>query len=182
MPINNNNFVVFDFETGSTNVYQETCEPLELAAVIVSGRTLQVVEGSEFQSFIKPYDEKNLTSGALAVGGKTQEQISEYLDNIRKAPTRKEVFESFCSYLSRYRTGKNMWGNCIPVGHNIISFDLPLLNRLCIEFGKISTDGRQTILHPIHVSDTMNHCFHWFENMGVPEKTKYGLSSQLFWA
>ena len=50
--MNYNKICVFDFETDGTNV--DTLNPVQLAAVIVDPRKLELVKGGEFNSFIKP--------------------------------------------------------------------------------------------------------------------------------
>jgi DNA polymerase III epsilon subunit-like protein len=61
---NGNYLAIFDFETGGVN--PESCEVLSLGAVIVHPRKLEIVEGGEFYSVIKPEDRANVSPDALA--------------------------------------------------------------------------------------------------------------------
>ncbi len=172
MPLNHNYLCVYDFETGSPFAW--TTEPIQLAAAMVHPRTLEIVEGSEFASYIRPYVMDNVTDDALGVGGKTPAQIQELREKIRAAPSRESVFGDFCAYLKRYTKG-NQWGAPIPVGHNIINFDNIIIYRLCQEFKMLDKNLYQKIFHPFLCIDTGAILFNWWENLAEP--TKYGMDT-----
>jgi DNA polymerase III epsilon subunit-like protein len=76
--MNYRDYIVYDFETTSANPH--TTQPVQIAAVVVHGRKLEIKEGSEFQSLMKPYMTEEsckkhgvdiLEDGAVAVHGKT---------------------------------------------------------------------------------------------------------------
>ena len=50
--MNYRDYCIFDFETTSAN--PNTTQPVQLAAVVVHGRKLEIKPGTEFQSLIKP--------------------------------------------------------------------------------------------------------------------------------
>ena len=46
--------IVFDFETSAVEPESDLCDPVELAAVAIDTKTMQIVSGSEFSVFIRP--------------------------------------------------------------------------------------------------------------------------------
>jgi DNA polymerase III epsilon subunit-like protein len=148
----NRDYIVFDFETGSRNPHKT--QPTQIAAIALDGRNL-AVKGS-FNSEIKPIldDEKAVAAGvdpiedgALKVTNKTREQLA-------KAPALKSVWKKFCSFVDQYNWKKDPFFNPIPVGFNIIGFDMIIINRLCQE---------QKIFSKIHKCDVMDNMHMWTE-------------------
>jgi len=145
--MNYKDYIVFDFET--TSKYPDSTQPVQIAAVAIHGRKLEVIPNSEFQSLIKPiFDEKDcakfgvdpLEDGAVAVHGKTEAILK-----------------------------KTAWYAPIAVGHNIRGFDMPIVQRICCNepwgYGPKDKDGRrQTLFNPINIVDTMDLMFCCFEN------------------
>ena len=90
-----------------------------------------------FNSEIKPIldDDKAIAAGvdpiedgALRVTGKTREGLA-------KAPALKSVWTKFCKFVDQYNWKGEPFFAPIPVGYNIIGFDMPIINRLCEEYG-----------------------------------------------
>ena len=50
--MNYRDYIVYDFETTSANPH--TTQPVQIAAVVVHGRKLEIKKGTEFQSLMKP--------------------------------------------------------------------------------------------------------------------------------
>lgn len=167
--MNYRDFIVFDFET--TSKYPDTTQPVQIAAVVVHGRKLEIKPNSEFQSLIKPvFDEKKceklkidpLEPGAVAIHGKTEEIL-------KKAPSLKSVWSNFTDYVNEYNFKKSSWYAPIAVGHNIRGFDLPIVHRICCQepwgYGPKDKEGRrQSLFNPINIVDTMDMMFSCFEN------------------
>ena len=51
--MNYRDYTVYDFETTSPNPL--TTQPVQIAAVVVHGRKLEIKKGSQFESLMKPY-------------------------------------------------------------------------------------------------------------------------------
>ena len=129
--MNYRDYLIYDFETTSANPY--TTQPVQIAAIVVHGRKLEIKRDSEFQSLMKP--ELNvkkceklgvdpLEDGAVAVHGKTA-------DMLKKAPTIKAVWKNFIDYVNQYNFKGTNWSAPISVGYNIKGFDSIIVNRLC---------------------------------------------------
>src|SRR5688572_27609558 len=127
--MNFNNFIVFDYETGSKNPFKT--QPLQLAAVIVDGRKLQLVEGAYFNSLIQPVldDEEAQKLGLDPLEDKALEVNNLTRGELKDAPPLKNVWSKFCDFANNYNIKKTKWDAPIPVGYNI-DFDLTINNRI----------------------------------------------------
>jgi len=180
----NRDFIVFDFETGSRNPYKT--QPTQIAALALDGRDLSV-KGS-FNSEIRPLldDEEAIAAGldpiedgALKVTGKTREKLAE-------APLLKSVWTKFTKFVDQYNWKGEPFFNPIPVGYNIVGFDLIIINRLCKEFGPWDkTKDNAKLFSKVYKVDLMDNIFMWTE--GDPSvksismdslREKMGLSSE----
>ena len=137
----NRDYIVFDFETGSRN--PNKTQPTQIAAIALDGRNL-AMKGS-FNSEIKPIldDDKAIAAGldpiedgALKVTGKNRKDLA-------KAPALKSVWKKFCSFVDQYNWKKDPFFNPIPVGFNIIGFDMVIINRMCKEYGPYDETRQQ---------------------------------------
>lgn len=167
--MNYRDYIVYDFETTSANPY--TTQPVQIAAVVVHGRKLEIKEGSEFQSLIKPVFDKDkciklgidpLEDGAVAVHGKTEEILKD-------APSIESVWKNFTDYVNQFNFKGSNWSAPISVGYNIKGFDSIIVNRLCssapYKFGPIdSKRGEQDLFNRIHSIDMLDFMFALFEN------------------
>jgi DNA polymerase III alpha subunit (gram-positive type) len=156
--------MVFDFETGSR--YPETCEPIQLAACVLDSRTLKVKPDSEFQIYMRPEDDawEKLEKEALDKNKITVELLKE------KGVPQKQAWESFVNYVKKYNRKGSVFTAPIPAGHNIIAFDLPIINRLCRKYGNVDKDGNPNIFHMRDKIDLMYIAFLFFENKDEPGK------------
>ena len=158
----NRDFIVFDFETGSRNPHKT--QPTQIAAIALDGRNFSV-KGS-FNSEIKPIldDEKAIKAGvdpiedgALRVTNKTREELA-------KAPALKSVWKKFCTFVDQYNWKKDPFYNPIPVGYNIIGFDMIIINRLCKEYGQWDNSReQQKLFSKVFKVDLMDNMFMWTE-------------------
>ncbi|NDD83556.1 3'-5' exonuclease, partial [bacterium] len=115
----NRDFVVFDFETGSRNPHRT--QPTQIAALAIDGRNL-IAAGFD------PLEDE-----ALKITGKTREGLAN-------APSLKSVWSKFTRFVDQYNWKGDSFYAPIPVGFNIIGFDLIIVNRLCKEFGPWDKD------------------------------------------
>jgi DNA polymerase III epsilon subunit-like protein len=158
----NRDYIIFDFETGSRNPHKT--QPTQIAAIALDGRDLSV-KGT-FNSEIKPLlnDEEAIAAGldpiedgALKVTGKTREKLEE-------APALKSVWSKFTKFVDQYNWKGEPFFNPIPVGYNIIGFDLIIVNRLCQEFGPWDkTKDQPKLFSRVYKVDLMDNVFMWTE-------------------
>jgi DNA polymerase III alpha subunit (gram-positive type) len=171
MPINVNNYIVFDFETGGLDT--ETCPLLELAAVAIDAKSLDVIPNSTFHSFIKPNkdEEKLISKEAL---DKNKISPSDW----ENSPYLPDVWKSFVKYVQQYNVpGKKFMNQPIACGQNIINFDMKIIERLCKKYGQWDSKWcNQTLFYNMIKFDTLNLMFTYFEGcQDGPEK--YGMDS-----
>lgn len=158
----NRDYILLDFETGSRNPHRT--QPTQLAALAIDGRNLAVK--GQFNSEIKPIfeDELAIAAGldplqdeALKITGKTREGLS-------KAPSLKAVWSKFTKFVDQYNWKGDSFYAPIPVGFNIIGFDLVIVNRLCKEFGPWDKDKEhQKLFSKVYKVDIMDNVFLWTE-------------------
>lgn len=167
--MNYRDYIVYDFETTSANPY--TTQPVQIAAVAIHGRKLEIKQGSEFQTLIKPefsiakckkLGVDPLEDGAVAVHGKTEEILKD-------APSAESAWKNFTDYVNQYNFKGGNWGAPISVGYNIRGFDSIIVNRLCTQkpykFGPIDEKrGEQNLFNRIHLIDMLDFMFALFEN------------------
>lgn len=156
-------FIVFDFETGSRNPHKT--QPTQLAALAIDGRNLSL-KGT-FNSEIRPIldDEEAIAAGldpleeeALKITQKTREALAD-------APPLKSVWTKFASFVNQYNWKNEPFFNPIPVGYNIIGFDMIIVNRLCEQFGPWDQSrSQQKIFSKIYKVDVMDNVFIWTES------------------
>lgn len=147
-----NNIVFRDWETGSKNKYN--CQPIQLAAVIIDIRRLEVIEDSLFESTLRPiFDEEQcvrtgvapLEDEALKKNGFTREELED-------APYPKLVWEKYLDYLSNYNLkgkGGGKWDAPAVGGYNNSNFDNAIDIRMCELYGPpLDQWGGWSLYHP----------------------------------
>jgi DNA polymerase III epsilon subunit-like protein len=159
----NRDYIIFDFETGSRNPHKT--QPTQLAALAIDGRSLSL-KGT-FNSEIKPIidDEEAIAAGvdpleeeALKITHKTRESLAD-------APPLKSVWTKFAAFVNQYNWKNEPFFNPIPVGYNIIGFDMIIINRLCEQFGPWDkARSQQKIFSKIYKVDVMDNVFLWTES------------------
>ena len=160
--MNKNNFCVLDFETGASNPH--TAEITQIAAVILNHKSLKIID--TFEAKLKPENMDALEDGALQVTGLTREQIADF-------PDTSIIFPTFANWLLKH--GKNNVYNApIPMGYNILGYDMIILNRYCKKY-KIGWDEKrqsQKLLSQVYSFDLLHHMWFWMENNQDIEKLK----------
>lgn len=158
----NKDIIVFDFETGGRD--PNTCQPTQIAAIAIDGRTLKLKGAFNSEIWAETDDDKALKKGlapleegALKVTGKTREQIA-------KAPKLKPVWNKFCVFVNKYNWKGTSFFAPIPAGYNILGYDMIIIDRLCKEFGPWDEDRqRQKLFHQINKIDMMDNYYMWTE-------------------
>ena len=172
--MNNRWIIVFDLETDSPN--PDSCNPVEIAAVPVDPRTLEIKEEQAFRATIKPdgldtdeYFTKERQSTiawhAKTRGVNTEEIVADW----KTGQSEKVVWKNFMSYCSKYEVDKRpgqWYTEPIPAGYNIVGFDLPILYRLAEKHKTKSPFSKVTKI------DMMDILFTWFENLEEPANMK----------
>ncbi len=187
------NFVcVYDFETDGSN--PKKCEPVQIAACMINPITLEIVDNSEFCSWMRPqgidekdyfekhhdtirWHAKNYTDNYDDLTQEDRDKADQgvyqtWLD----APEQKQVWDDFTNYLLIYnknQSRRSRFTAPIRAGINIRRFDNVIADRLCERFGYITKDDEQKIFNPRDCIDIMEMAFYWFENL--PEPKSYSM-------
>ena len=130
--------IVFDWETDGIDPH--SCNPVELAAVPVDPRTLEIKEDRAFRAVIKP-DGINTDEYFTDDRQKTIEwhakqrgvDSSDIVKSLKKGKSEKIAWKSFCDYCKKFnieKTPGSWYTEPIAAGYNIIGFDLPICQRL----------------------------------------------------
>lgn len=156
--MNYNTIVLFDFET--TGKFSSTAQIVQIGAICVDPRRLEIIEGTEFNILIKPLygDEakeqnlEELSDGAIGVHGKTHAILEESGVSLEAG------LNNFVSYVNDKNYSKTKWKAPIAAGYNIIGYDLPILNR------DLTRTNLETPFHPVYQIDVLQQMFLFFEN------------------
>ena len=165
--INNRVYIVYDFETGSLN--GDTTQPLELAAIAVCPRKLEIIPNSLFHSRIKPLsDAQALKKGLDPVEKGALDKNKLDLKELKNWPDEKTVWQSFTEYTFQWNIKRDSWNSLISVGFNIDSFDSKIINRLAKTYGPWDDKKNwQKIFNPIQTIDLKDLL--WQINENNPE-------------
>jgi DNA polymerase III alpha subunit (gram-positive type) len=140
----NRDYIVFDFETGSRNPHKGT-----------------------FNSEIQPIldDEEAVAHGLDPVEDEALKITNKTRDALIKAPPLKSVWTKFATFVNQYNWKNDPFFNPIPVGYNIIGFDMIIVERLCKQFGPWDKSReQQKIFSKIYKVDVMDNVFLWTES------------------
>ena len=159
MPIKNLHYVVYDLETTGRDPL--TCEPIEIAAKIYHGRSLEAIPEATFSMLCKPSADVIVEQEALDVNKITREQLEQ-------ASPISIVFPKFVEFVSKYNTeAGSKWGAPIAAGHNIVNYDNVIIKRMLEKFGKKKSDT--VLFNNMFSVDLMNLSYWWFHNdKGLP--------------
>jgi DNA polymerase III epsilon subunit-like protein len=121
-----NKLVVFDLETGSTDI--GTCQVLEIAAMAVDPVSWLPLAESDFHTLVRPDDPAALDAAAMAVNKLD-------LDELAAAPPAKHAFRQFSAYLRQHGGATtSSFTAPFPGGKNVRGFDLPIVARYMDRF------------------------------------------------
>lgn len=172
--MNYSKIAVYDYETDGIN--PDECNPVQLAAVILDPRTLEVVPGAEFNSMMRPpsFDDPDYFEKHKATiewhATKRQCSVADILAKWDAAPSQKSAWEQYTGFMSRYNKNPakpSEFGAPIAAGFNIIGFDNIICNRLKVSY------KTKFLYNKVYKMDLMDMLYGWFENS--PEVEKIGL-------
>lgn len=128
--MNYQDICVIDFETTGVNPY--TCQPIQLAAVMIHGRKLEIHPNSEFCSYIRPiFDEQECKKYGLdPVSQEVLDKTGIKMSDIESAPSLRSVWKQFCEYVNKYNPKKSKWGAPIKAGMNFDRYDSIIIDRI----------------------------------------------------
>jgi DNA polymerase III epsilon subunit-like protein len=158
----NRDFICFDLETGSRNPHKT--QPTQLAALALDGRSFQVK--GQFNSEIRPIldDDKAISLGLDPVEDGALKVTNKNREDLAKAPPIKAVWNKFVSFVNQYNWKNDPFFAPIPVGFNIIGFDMIIINRLCKEHGPWDEGkNHQKLFSKVYKFDIMDNIFAWTE-------------------
>lgn len=154
-----NPLVVFDFETDSTDA--KTCQPIQIAAVVVSTRNLELYKTRKgglvyFNSLMRP-DLKTYNEDSERIHHKKREDLE-------KAPLPEQVWKEFTRFVRQFNLKKKNDDFCapIPCGHNVLRYDMVIVQRLCERYKVLREDGSQALFNGRLAFDTMQMANEWF--------------------
>ncbi len=153
--MNYKDYIVFDFETTGVRIGYH--EPIQIGAVVVDPRTLEIRQGASFQSLMRPLHPDRADEKALQINGRT-------LSELAAAPHPKLVWKEFSNFVQQYNVKKSKFTAPIPVGYNSARFDLPIANILCQEYGPWDDKKEEPTLFSHHMLDVIQLAFVWLEN------------------
>jgi DNA polymerase III epsilon subunit-like protein len=162
---NMRDIICFDYETGGANPL--TAQPTQIAAIAIHGRKLTLQPGGVFNSEIRPIidDEKAIEAGVAPLEEKALEITRKNRKDLAKAPPPKIVWGKFAEFVNQYNWKNTSFTAPIAAGFNIIGYDMPIVNRMCKEFGPYDEKKQQQkLFNPIFKIDLMDHIYCWFEN------------------
>lgn len=172
---------VFDLETDG--ISPDKCSPVQIAAVMVDPKKLEIIPDSEFNINLKPealqekadydYSDSDVLDFHAKVRGSSKEDILKQWKEYQK---QEQGWKLFVSYLELYHTRsekKSCFSAPIAAGYNINRFDLRITERLSVKYNNLNKEGKSSLFYPRDVIDLMNMMFYWFE--GTNELKNYTL-------
>lgn len=113
-----NNFIILDVETGGLK-YKEN--PItQIGLVVVEPKNFSIIE--QYETFVKPYNDLEITKQALEASRVTMEEINGGIDHIKVLVKLIEIFR-------KHTPPNTKTAKPILVGHNF-SFDIKFLEYL----------------------------------------------------
>lgn len=136
MSLNRNRYViVFDFETDGKN--PDTANPVELAAVPIDLRNLEIEEENAFNIVMRPDDidnedyvevhEDTINWHASQRNQAPNEIVKGWQEGLKEA----EAWKEFVDWCKDYTKGTRYDSFPIAGGQNLRNFDIPIAMRLC---------------------------------------------------
>lgn len=121
--------ICYDWETAGANPH--TCQPIQIAAVAIDGRTLKLKDNGKFESMISIIpDDKVEDYGLDPVEQKALDVNKKTLEEIQKAPSLKTVWAQFCEWVNGFNYKGDRWSAPIRSGYNIMGFDDIICDRI----------------------------------------------------
>lgn len=166
------NYICFDFETTGLNPYG--CQLTQIAAIVLHGKKLTLVEGGVFNIEVRPEfdDEKAKLLGFDPVEQAALDKTRKTREQLEKAVGPKVAWKKFTDFVNKHNVKGSPYYAPIPVGFNINNYDIPILHRYCKMYGPSEEKtGRQKLVNQIYKVDVMDMMFNWFEDEDSVKKT-----------
>lgn len=176
--MNYNTIIFYDYETGSK--YAKTTQPIQLSAIAIHSRKLEILHGGVFNSYIQPEfnEDKCKEFGIDPISEEALSINKINKDDLKTAPVPKIVWGEFCNFVNQFNYKKSSWTSPIKAGYNNIRFDDIITERLCggnkiyndcekepYKFGPWDKEfSCQALFHPRDTIDLMSLLGTWFEN------------------
>lgn len=154
----NNTVCIYDLETSGIDPY--SCEPLEIAAIMVDIQTWTPKENGQFGPIlVKPSSWDNVSQKALDVNQLTKEEI---MDSGLEQNIAIKQFVDFCRSFAKT---SSKWDAPYSGGYNVRGYDNIIMNRMCQEHKYVDKDNSQLLFHPSVCFDLMDLMRFWFFNI-----------------
>lgn len=157
MPIKNLHYIVYDYETSGLLGSPDStpCQPIEIAAQVYNGRSLEPIPGAVFDSLCRPTKDVKIDAKVFEITKITPQEIE-------KATPIEIVFPKFIEFVAKYNTEGSKWGAPIACGHNIVNFDNIITKNMLGKFGK--KKEATVMFHEMHHVDSMDIMYQWFND------------------
>jgi len=140
MSLNRNRYViVFDFETDSKDA--QTTNPVELAAVPIDLRNLEIEKENAFDIVIRPDDIESpdyyeVHEDTINWHGRQRNKDPKDIVKMWKGGLKEiDAWSEFLAYCKDYTKGTRYDAFPIAGGQNIRGFDIPIAQRLSVKYG-----------------------------------------------
>lgn len=175
--MNHKYYIVADLETDSADC--NTANPVEIAAVAIHPRTLEIMTDDAFKMTVKPegFDSEDYMTDARAKTIKwhadTRKVKKDDILNMWSEGISEEMaWKGFCTYVNKYNIRKNpskkiYYTEPIISGYNIDGFDMPILERLNTKY-----KTKWPFSSYPRTFDLQNIIYYWFDNMPNPDNIK----------
>lgn len=147
---------MYDYET--TGLDTSVCQPIEIAAQVYNGRSLEQIPGAVFDSLCRPTKDIPINK----IDPKVFEITKITPQEIEKATPIEIVFPKFIEFVGKYNTEGSKWGSPVSVGHNVKNFDNIITQNMLEKFGK--KKGETVMFHQMHCVDSMDIMYQWFND------------------
>lgn len=116
---------------------------------------------------MKPYDMDNIEDQALQVGRTTREHLLTL-------PDTEVVWPTFVNWVNKQNKKNSVYTAPIPVGFNIIGYDMPIIRAYCKKYKTAWDEERQDqkLFSQVYKFDVLDHLWYWFENNSDVKKLK----------
>ena len=176
--------IVYDLETDGPD--PTTANPVEIAAVPVNPRTLEIKMDDTFEVTVKPPGidkdayfttgvQKTIDWHASTRGCSSADIVGMW----KKGKSQKVAMKNFCSYLQKYHIEKDpvrriYFTEPAYSGYNVDGFDDIIIRNMC---------DKHKLDYPFAKMgnmDLLNYITYWFENMPEPENYKMDTLKEFF--
>lgn len=164
-------------ETGSRSPYKT--QLLQLCAVMIDSRKLEVVPNSIFKTYVRPIPDQECEEYGLDKVEDEALQVNHITrDILDNAPAINVIWPQFINYVNQYNKKKTIWTAPVLAGYNSNKFDDIILDRICggnkrynqckkepYALGPWDDEqNKNKLFHPRDNLDIMKLLFYWFEN------------------